>query len=72
MMASFSWRFQLGGRLSLIPGCNLSLTKREESCGLYQWPELIGAKMGWDKALARMGVKQSGCRLVKRHVTSDS
>ena len=42
------------------------LTRQEEKWGLYQNPELIGTREGWEKTLANRGVRLSGHRLVQR------
>jgi DNA phosphorothioation-associated putative methyltransferase len=39
------------------------LTKKEERCGLYEHPELIGTKAGWEEILKTGGLIQSGHRL---------
>lgn len=42
------------------------LTKKEERYGLYEHPELIGTKAGWDEILKTGGLIQSGHRLSRR------
>lgn len=42
------------------------LTKYEETHGLYEHPELIGTKEGWEKVLNLKGLTHSGHRLVKK------
>lgn len=41
------------------------LTKREERLGLYDKPELIGTKAGWEELLTVKGLTQSGHRISK-------
>jgi DNA phosphorothioation-associated putative methyltransferase len=45
------------------------LTRQEETHGLYEHPELIGTKEGWEKALNLKGLTHSGHRLVKKPAT---
>jgi DNA phosphorothioation-associated putative methyltransferase len=42
-----------------------SLTRREEKLGLYDNPELIGTKSGWEELLRLKGLRQSGHRVVR-------
>ncbi len=42
------------------------LTCQEEKWGLYEQPETIGTREGWEKVLAEGGVRLSGHRLLQR------
>jgi DNA phosphorothioation-associated putative methyltransferase len=42
------------------------LTKKEEHYGLYEYPELIGTKAGWEEILKTKGLIESGHRLARR------
>lgn len=42
------------------------LTKKEERYGLYEHPELIGTKTGWEEILKTKELIQTGHRLVRR------
>ena len=44
------------------------LTKQEERAGLYERPELIGTREGWERILNIKGLTHSGHRLVKQRV----
>jgi DNA phosphorothioation-associated putative methyltransferase len=46
------------------------LTRQEESCGLYEHPESIGTKEGWESALKGKGLTHLGHRLVKNTETA--
>ncbi|MDQ1638737.1 MAG: hypothetical protein QOF62_2076 [Pyrinomonadaceae bacterium] len=41
------------------------LTEQEERCGLYEHPESIGTKDGWERVLNSKGFTLSGHRLIK-------
>lgn len=43
------------------------LTKQEERAGLYEQPQLIGTKEGWETVLKMKGLTHSGHRLIKNH-----
>lgn len=43
-----------------------SLTAKEEELGLYESPELIGTREGWQRILDKKGVYFSGQRLVRK------
>ena len=43
------------------------LTRQEEKWGLYEKPQEIGTRAGWEQTLAARSVKLSGHRLVRRH-----
>jgi DNA phosphorothioation-associated putative methyltransferase len=45
------------------------LTEQEERCGLYEHPESIGTKDGWERVLNRKGFTLSGHRLVRTSCT---
>lgn len=45
------------------------LTEQEERCGLYEHPESIGTKDGWERVLNSKGFTLSGHRLVKTSYT---
>jgi DNA phosphorothioation-associated putative methyltransferase len=42
------------------------LTRQEEKWGLYEKPEVIGTREGWEKTLAERGVHLSGHQLLQR------
>jgi DNA phosphorothioation-associated putative methyltransferase len=42
------------------------LTRQEEKWGLYEQPETIGTREGWEKVLAERGVHLSGHRLLRQ------
>jgi len=46
------------------------LTQQEERAGLYERPEAIGTREGWDEELRRRGRRLSGHRLVKDRVST--
>lgn len=46
------------------------LTKQEESAGLYEQPQLIGTKEGWETVLKMKGFTHSGHRLIKQRLVS--
>jgi DNA phosphorothioation-associated putative methyltransferase len=41
------------------------LTKKEERYGLYEHPELIGTKAGWEQILEIKGLRQAGHRIMR-------
>jgi DNA phosphorothioation-associated putative methyltransferase len=41
------------------------LTRREEKLGLYDNPELIGTRVGWEELLKLKGLRQSGHRVLR-------
>ena len=41
------------------------LTKAEEAAGLFETPETIGLRVGWDEALRAKGVHLQGHRLCR-------
>jgi DNA phosphorothioation-associated putative methyltransferase len=41
------------------------LTKKEERYGLYEHPELIGTKAGWEEILEIKGLRQAGHRIMR-------
>lgn len=45
------------------------LTKQEERAGLYEQPQLIGTKEGWDTILMMKGFTHSGHRLIKKRLS---
>jgi DNA phosphorothioation-associated putative methyltransferase len=42
------------------------LTEQEEKCGLYETPELIGTREGWQRVLDERSVYHSGHRLLRK------
>lgn len=52
-----------------LRACFERLTEQEERCGLYEHPESIGTKDGWERVLNNKGFALSGHRLVKTSCT---